>query len=301
MGQQAPVRPSVNEGVWQVPGFEASQSDAWDVRLGEDGVEQRREAPAAVVAIPADMDPGEDDLAVALVVEAADLIDDLFDSTAALLAPCLRHDAEAAAVSTAVLDLDECAGARSVRMDRRPGFGGSPGCSGRVEVGDDPVHQSILVGVGDDEIDASERGSLARLKRGKAPGEDDVRARVHPVERAGSPPGGARRLGGDRTGIQHRHVGVLNAGDRRVPQCTQLTAPQGDLGLVESAAELVEKDLHRAQVNRRGGDGARALLQFRQRAERSTGDRDEELDGVGAGFAGRGVWRQGRRLRWGRR
>src|SRR5262249_37170103 len=63
-----------------------------------------------VPAVVAEVHPGEDDLRVAGAHEPLDLGDDGLDWLAPAPAPGVGHDAEAAAMLAAVLDLDERAG-----------------------------------------------------------------------------------------------------------------------------------------------------------------------------------------------
>ena len=84
----------------------------------------RTRAPSAgagkVGAVGGDVDAGQHDFAIAVVDEAADLIDDGGQRHRARIAAAVRDDAEGAAVVAAVLHLDEGAGAPVDALDRWP-------------------------------------------------------------------------------------------------------------------------------------------------------------------------------------
>ena len=91
--------------VARVGGGEANPLDAFDVVHGFEHTRQSRSVKIEAVGVN-DL-AQQDDLARALVAEAADLVDDLGQGAAALGAAAKRHDAVGAALVAAVDDVDE--------------------------------------------------------------------------------------------------------------------------------------------------------------------------------------------------
>ncbi len=222
--------PGREQVVVDVLGLDRAQPDPLDVRLGEDPAHEAREGeggsrvraamaalrPAAVVG--PDVDPGEDDLAVARDQGPPDVRQHRVRRQRPLGAAGLRDDAVGAVERAAVLDLDE--GSRA--LDRRAIVG-------------DPV----------------DRGCHARQRR-QRPGRRLARAWVPvPVDRQ-------QRLElGEERGLalvaDQSRVGV-DPGERLGPDLDR-TAGDDDLGIGVGAARAADGGA-RLLVGG-GGDGAR--------------------------------------------
>src|SRR6476661_7970883 len=107
----------VNEILVDVIDLDRGEAQALEPRRRARLPDEPREAIAGgAVAVAAEVDPREDDLAVALANAAADLPEHGLGRAAARGASHQRDDAETAAERAAVLDLDEGANAIETRI-----------------------------------------------------------------------------------------------------------------------------------------------------------------------------------------
>ena len=160
-----------------------------------------------------------------------------------------RSDTEGTVVITAILRFDEGTGAQ-----RAPGIGGrSRRAVKRLAVhrlgsksGRDlqqAGHQAVFFKVGDDLADACQRGGLGRIERGPTAGDGDL-ADTQALELADFLARVGDRSRGDRAGIDNRQVSLLGAGDQGVPGETELAGILLNFGLVQTAADGIQINLH---------------------------------------------------------
>ncbi len=212
----------------------------------------RVKVPAVVTEVHA----GEDDLRVAGGDQRLDLLDHDRNRLAPAPATSERHDAEAAAVLAAVLDLHE--GPRVpgsevpepddrerprrehvAHLDERPGA--LPGLGQELREG-------VPVPGPEDDVDAGDRGDRVRIRLRVAPGDDHHGLGV-PED--GAPDGLAVRVvraGGHGAGVDHVHLGRRLERHRPEAAGLQQRLDLRGVVLVQLTAKRRERDGHRGQT-----------------------------------------------------
>ena len=226
---------------------------------------------APVVAVLAQVDAGEHDLADAPADLAADVVEDLLFGVGAERAAGPGDDAEGAPLVAAGLGLDRHPGAQPLGRGR-PDHQRQPADLGH---GGDQLGQPVLAVVVDHQVDPGDGPDRLGVGDRVAAGDDHGGLRVGLGRLADQPARGGGRLPGHGAGVDHHHVGGL-AGVGQV-EAARPQRLQGllALGLVEPAPEGLEGDLGR------GGRGRLSHCRTPPPARSPVGRRDGGPGGRG--------------------
>ena len=189
------------------------------------------------------MNTGQHGFLNALVLQAVDFVNNFGRIAAALLPPRHGDNAIGAAVAAAILHLDEGAVTSEAEQGRFARFCGvcRHGRQRQPLPGDG--NQPVLVGIGDDQIDAQGFGFLA-VQRGIATAEHHFGAGIFPRRLAQQVAGFADGILGDGAGVEDQQVGLFMSAGQTVPLRLKLAGPGFQFGFVEAAAQGLEPDTH---------------------------------------------------------
>src|ERR671937_692715 len=204
------------------------------------------------------IDARERDLRVPTLDDPCDLIDDARGLDTATGAPRARHDAEGAAVLTAVLHFHERA--------RAPGYSRRQidvGNARRREIADfdarrsarglqqviEQRRQARLVSVADDEVHAGLARDLGRARLRPAAGDDHTRVGIAAARAANRLAIGDLRARGHRAGVDDHDVGGRTERYRREAARLERRLQLLAVHLVEAAAQRGERDARHATAS----------------------------------------------------
>ena len=252
-----PRLPEIEEAVGQLPRLQAAQTQAGDVRLGQERggqlLQVGGEAAGQVPPVGAQMDAGEHGFLVACVGQPLHFGHNFAQSAAAAFPPQGGDNAESAFVVAAVLHLYKSPGAaeavrsvfgggkrRAVGLDAGHIFGIVQLRAPRLQQG---VEQLLLPVVGH-QRHAGQAGRVLRLQGGVAAGDSDTGLRVGAVKLAHGSPAAADGLGRHRAGVEDDHLRALRRGRDLMAGGGQAPGQCVVFAVVQAAAQLVEVDAH---------------------------------------------------------
>ena len=242
----------------QVPGLERTQAQARDAGALQHLRDQFVQRAAGIAAVAAQVHPGQHRLVDPVRMQGVDLVDDLGDRAAALLAARQGHHAIGAAVAAAVLHLDEgaLASAREQRGFARLGRGLRH--QRQLQFAPGYLHQAVLLVVAHDQVHAQLGRGLFRGQRGITAAHDQARLRILAVRPADQVARLAHRLLGDRTGVDHHQVGLGDIPRELDALRAEVACPGLEFGFVEATAQCLQVNAHGCGSLGKEGQGAGA-------------------------------------------
>ena len=248
--QQARVGEQAQELVAEFPGLQRAQAQPRDVGVFKYPADQSCQVAVDVAAVAAEMDARQHGLLRALLMQGVDLRDDLRRRAATLGASRNRDDAKRAAITAAVLHLDEGAvaseweqGAVGARLAMR--LGGRRLVRRAVkQLRLHPLHESLLVAVVHEHVDAFYLLPQPRLQSAVAAADHEFRRRITAAATADQAAGFARRLARHRAGVDDEHIRRPVGGGEFMAALPELPRPLLQFGLVEAAAQGFQRHAH---------------------------------------------------------